>query len=190
MTSRVIPVAPFTLVVFGATGDLSRRKILPALMHRDLAGQLPQEARIIGVSRREMARAAFQGFARDAWPNSSRRLALGDGDLPRFVERLDYVAADATTPGGWDELKAKLAERPDDIKVFYLATSPDLFGPIAEKVGAHGHGRRQHARRAGEADRQEFRLGPGRQRRRSAASSPRQRSTASTIISARRRSRT
>ena len=64
MTSRVIPVAPFTLVVFGATGDLSRRKILPALMHRDLAGQVPGEARIIGVSRRPIGREGFQSFAR------------------------------------------------------------------------------------------------------------------------------
>ncbi len=41
MTSRVIPVAPFVLTVFGATGDLSRRKLIPALFHRDLAGQIP-----------------------------------------------------------------------------------------------------------------------------------------------------
>ncbi len=42
MTSRVIPVDPFTLVVFGATGDLARRKLLPAMLHRDMAGQLPR----------------------------------------------------------------------------------------------------------------------------------------------------
>ena len=40
MTSRVIPVDPFTLVVFGATGDLARRKLLPAMLHRDIAGQI------------------------------------------------------------------------------------------------------------------------------------------------------
>ena len=56
MTSRVIPVDPFTLVVFGATGDLARRKLLPAMMHRDLAGQIPPLARIIGVARRDLGR--------------------------------------------------------------------------------------------------------------------------------------
>ena len=44
MTSRTIPVSPFVLVVFGATGDLARRKLLPAMFHRDIAGQLPEAA--------------------------------------------------------------------------------------------------------------------------------------------------
>ena len=50
MTSRVIPVAPFVLTGFGATGDLARRKLLPALFHRDFAGQLPEAAPIIELS--------------------------------------------------------------------------------------------------------------------------------------------
>ena len=49
MTSRVIPVAPFVLTVFGATGDLARRKLLPALFHRDFDGQLPEAATILGA---------------------------------------------------------------------------------------------------------------------------------------------
>ena len=57
MTSRLIPVAPFVLVVFGATGDLARRKLLPALFQRDIAGQLPEEAGIIGL----FARSLFRG---------------------------------------------------------------------------------------------------------------------------------
>ena len=137
MTSRVIPVAPFTLVVFGVTGDLARRKILPALLHRDMAGQLPSEARVIGVSRRPMSREEFQALAREAMGQFLPKDEVADAALPRFIERLDYVAADAMEPEGWEELKAKLAER-DDIKVLYLSTSPDLFGPIAEKVGSLG----------------------------------------------------
>lgn len=138
MTSRVIPVAPFTLVVFGATGDLSRRKILPALIHRDLAGQLPAAARIIGVSRRPMSREAFQTIGREAMTQFVGKGAVSEAVKTGFLERLDYVAADATSPEGWEDLKAKLADRPDDIKVLYLATSPDLFGPIAAQVGALG----------------------------------------------------
>ena len=66
MTSRVIPVAPFVLTVFGATGDLARRKLLPALFHRDFDGQLPEAATILGIpqgtlmSRLGRARAALR----------------------------------------------------------------------------------------------------------------------------------
>ncbi|UDL93783.1 MULTISPECIES: glucose-6-phosphate dehydrogenase [Lichenihabitans] len=138
MTSRVIPVEPFTLVVFGATGDLSRRKILPALMHRDLAGQIPADARIIGVSRREMSDAEFRDMAREAVNSHVQADELKDDSLERFVERLVYVAADATSDAGWPDLKALLEERPNHIKVLYLATTPDLFGPISDRLGQQG----------------------------------------------------
>ncbi|MGE3833032.1 MAG: glucose-6-phosphate dehydrogenase, partial [Parvibaculaceae bacterium] len=55
MTTRIIPVDLFDIAIFGATGDLSQRKILPALYHRDQQGQIPEGARIIGVSRRAMS---------------------------------------------------------------------------------------------------------------------------------------
>ena len=135
MTSRVIPVEPFTLVVFGATGDLARRKILPALFHRDEAGQLPPEARIVAVSRRSMERSRFQAYARDALSEHVSATLLSPDCVARFLDRLDYVAADAKEDGGWAELAANLAREPDHVKVFYLATSPDLFGPIAERLG-------------------------------------------------------
>ncbi|MGP1359016.1 MAG: glucose-6-phosphate dehydrogenase, partial [Roseicyclus sp.] len=55
MVSRVIPVDPFDLVIFGGTGDLARRKILPALYRRFLDGQMPPEARIIGAARTQQS---------------------------------------------------------------------------------------------------------------------------------------
>ena len=64
MATRTIPVLPFDLVVFGATGDLSRRKLIPALYHRMLAGQMPPEARIIGAARTDLTPQAFQDLAR------------------------------------------------------------------------------------------------------------------------------
>ena len=137
MTSRVIPVDPFTLVVFGGSGDLSRRKILPALFHRDAAGQLPEQARIIGASRRSVSREDFQAFAREALAD---HVADKDRDatvLERFLDRLDYLSVDAREDGGWDELAHRLEQR-DDTRVFYLATTPELFAPVAERLGAHG----------------------------------------------------
>ena len=133
MTSRVIPVDPFTLGVFGATGDLARRKLLPAMLHRDMAGQLPEAARIIGVARRDLDRDGYRDMARQAVKGVE-----ADGRLDAFIGRIDYVSADAGDEKGWDGLAALIEERADDIVVFYLATSPDLFVPIAERIGAHG----------------------------------------------------
>ena len=135
MTSRVIPVDPFTLVVFGATGDLARRKIIPALFHRDEAGQLPPDARIIAVSRRPMSRSAFKTYAQDALSSHVSAEYMDTPVLPRFLDRLDYVSADAKEDGGWPELAEHLSRQPDHIKVFYLATAPELFAPIASRLG-------------------------------------------------------
>ena len=66
MTSKIIPVEPFDYVIFGGTGDLAQRKLLPALYHRDHDGQLPQGARFIGASRGECSQEAYQKFAHDA----------------------------------------------------------------------------------------------------------------------------
>src|SRR5262249_5970096 len=66
MVARVVPVSPFDLVVFGGTGDLTRRKLLPALYYRDLAGQLPEDARIICVARSELSAQAYRGRAQEA----------------------------------------------------------------------------------------------------------------------------
>ena len=63
MTIRTIPVAPFDLIIFGGTGDLARRKLLPALFRRDLAGQLPVGARIFGAARHPMTSAAYREVA-------------------------------------------------------------------------------------------------------------------------------
>ncbi|NDH03748.1 MAG: glucose-6-phosphate dehydrogenase, partial [Marivivens sp.] len=66
MVSRVIPVEPFDLVIFGGTGDLARRKILPGLFRRYLSGQMTPESRIIGAARSEMDAEGFRQMVADA----------------------------------------------------------------------------------------------------------------------------
>ena len=66
MSSQIIPVEPFDYVVFGGTGDLAERKLLPALYHRQLAGQLSDPTRIIGASRTAFTDAEYRKFAVDA----------------------------------------------------------------------------------------------------------------------------
>jgi glucose-6-phosphate 1-dehydrogenase len=145
MTSRVIPVPPFILTVFGATGDLAQRKLLPAMFHRDIAGQLPPEAVILAVSRGQMPEAAYLDLARQAITDHVSMDEVTEANLPRFIGRLRYVAVDAQSDEGWAELCSALQPYRDQVNVFYLATGPALFGPICERLGrfdlAHDHAR-------------------------------------------------
>ncbi len=135
MISRVIPVEPFVLVVFGATGDLSRRKLIPAMFERDAAGQLPADVVLIGVSRGQLSQEDFAALVKEAVeehvPQTERPAAL----MERFATRLHYIAADATGEAGWADLAAQLAQYKQHTIVFYLATGPALFGPICENLG-------------------------------------------------------
>ena len=137
MTSRVIPVSPFVLVVFGATGDLARRKLLPALFQRDTACQLPTEANIIGVSRGPLSEDAYIDLARHAILEYVPAKERTEAEVERFLSRIGYISADADSDGGWDALAAKLEPFQTRINVFYLATGPALFGPLCERLGRH-----------------------------------------------------
>ena len=136
MVARVIPVAPFDLVIFGATGDLARRKILPGLFHRFRAGQMPAEARIIGAARSDMDNAAFRALIKDAIVEFVDESLRPDDTVDTFVERLAYFHVDATGEGGWQALNDYL--RDDTIRTFYLSVSPSLFGAIAQRLSQHG----------------------------------------------------
>ena len=138
LTSRVIPVAPFVLTVFGATGDLARRKLLPALFRRDFAGQLPDEAAILGVARGAMSRDDFLALMRASIVKHVPESETTGPELDRFLARISYMAADAEGENGWTELAAALSAYSDRVQVHYLATAPHLFGPICERLGHYG----------------------------------------------------
>ncbi len=133
----MIPVEPFDLIVFGATGDLSQRKLIPALFHRDEAGQLPAEAKIIGTSRRELSDEAFRAFALAAIEKFVEAELRTADNVKRFLAKLSYVQAEATLEDGWLKLEQVLAPMKERVRVFYLAVGPDLFGPICERLGNH-----------------------------------------------------
>jgi glucose-6-phosphate 1-dehydrogenase len=138
LTSRIIPVDPFDLVVFGATGDLALRKLLPGLFSRDRAGQLPERARIIGASRKAITDEEFRRIARSA-VNEHRKVGQDDGAaMERFLARLSYLPVDAKGEAGWPGLVQALGQANGAIRVFYLATGPDLFAPICVRLGESG----------------------------------------------------
>ena len=135
MAPRIVKVEPFDLVVFGGTGDLAYRKLYPALFHRERSDQFSEPTRIIGASRRHLERDAFRASVKDALIKFNAIDDEADAATERFLSRLDYVAVDAVHDGGWADLKSLLGAD-ERIRAYYLATGPDLFGPLAKRLGA------------------------------------------------------
>ncbi|OIQ32778.1 MAG: glucose-6-phosphate dehydrogenase [Alphaproteobacteria bacterium MedPE-SWcel] len=136
MVSRVIPVDSFDFVLFGATGDLARRKILPSLFHRFQIGQFDESCRIIGTSRSQMDQSGFQTLVGDALTEFGGVPKEDQADVDRFLALLDYASVDARGDGGWSDLGAKL--RDGVVRAFYLSVAPSLFGDIAGQLKATG----------------------------------------------------
>ena len=136
MVARVIPVEPFDLVIFGGTGDLARRKILPGLFRRMKAGQMPAEARIIGAARSEMDGAGYRAMIAEALETFVPAQERGAEDVAAFMERLSYITVDARGENGWEALKDVMRE--GVVRAFYFSVGPSLFGDLAERLHAHG----------------------------------------------------
>jgi glucose-6-phosphate 1-dehydrogenase len=132
MVSRVIPVEPFDLVIFGGTGDLARRKILPGLFRRYCAGQIPADSQIVGAARSEHDATEFRAIVAEAIREFGGGKACEDGTLDEFLQRIDYVTVDARGDTGWSELASKV--RKDLINAFYFSVGPGLFGDLAERL--------------------------------------------------------
>ncbi|WP_207461467.1 glucose-6-phosphate dehydrogenase [Azospirillum sp. SYSU D00513] len=131
-------VASFDYVVVGGTGDLTFRKLLPALYYSHSEGLIDGKSRIIGASRSELS---GDDYRTRVVESLKRFLPASDYDedtVASFVRRIDYVATDATDPDGWRNLAAFLGEDDTKVRVFYLATSPDLFGPICQRLKEAG----------------------------------------------------
>jgi glucose-6-phosphate 1-dehydrogenase len=129
------------IVVFGATGDLARRKILPALYNLERAGVMPPNAAIIGFARRELSDSGFAALAREACEAFSHTKPVDEAIWAAFSRRLSYLR------GSFDEAPAyeALARRLSDPALppnalFYLATAPEEFPVVAGRLAAAGLG--------------------------------------------------
>ena len=136
MTSQIIPVDPFDFIIFGGTGDLSERKLLPALYHRQRDHQFSEPTRIIGASRTKMDDKEFRAFARKAISDHVKPEYIEEKELATFLDRLSYVTVDAKSGDGFEDLKKSVADS-KRIRVFYLAVSPSLFGDISDNLKQH-----------------------------------------------------
>ena len=123
------------LIIFGATGDLSARKLFPALFQLDAAGLLPDDLRIISVGRQEQTTEAFHNELL-ARMSSAKRQSISDTAWQQFAQRLTYMSADFSATSAFSGLQAELSE--SRTSLFYLATPPSLFATICEQLSADG----------------------------------------------------
>ncbi len=137
MASRIIPVPSFDAVVFGATGDLTGRKLLPALYYRFRDEQMPADSRVIGAARSDLSDDDFRRHAAEALEKHVPKKDRDPEIIEKFCKQLEYASLDAAKDDGWDALRDKLLESADRVRMFYLATSPDLYGPFCQRLKAH-----------------------------------------------------
>ena len=135
MVSRVIPVEDFDLVIFGGTGDLARRKILPGLFRRFLSGQMPAQSRIIGAARSDLDSDGYRDMIRAAIAEFGGAEAKQTKKIEAFVGQLEYLKIDAKGEAGWKELHTLI--RFEVVNAFYFSVAPSLFGDLAERLHAH-----------------------------------------------------
>jgi glucose-6-phosphate 1-dehydrogenase len=139
---------PFALIIFGATGDLTKRKLLPALWSLYASRTLPEPFTILGVSRTAMTDEEFRTRARDAIGEFGRTKVPSETVWQRFASSLHYLPGDPKDLEIYPRMEAKLAELetarggPAN-RLFYCSTPPSLYGKIVQNFGASGLNREE-----------------------------------------------
>ncbi|MGZ4958968.1 MAG: glucose-6-phosphate dehydrogenase [Methylomonas sp.] len=131
-----MPTEPCTYVIFGATGNLARIKLMPGFYRLELRGKLPEGTKIVAVSRRPWDRAAWTAEVR-AMLEEKAHDELDEAVFTRFSERLIYHRGDLDEPQCYSELAALLDDQPQFSRnlAFYLAISPVDFNTVIESLG-------------------------------------------------------
>ncbi len=133
---------PCIVVIFGASGDLTQRKLFPALHNLQVEGLVPRHTAIVGTSRTAYSDDEFRTRMRSAVEEHSR-IPPTDESWAALAEDVFYVPGDVTDGDLWARLKTKLEAIDESCgtrgnRVWYLATMPDFFGGIAEQIGKSG----------------------------------------------------
>jgi glucose-6-phosphate 1-dehydrogenase len=132
---------PCIVVIFGASGDLTKRKLLPALFHLEQQGLLPKDFAVVGVARRDIS-ATFGPDMQDGIVKGGG-VEANDPKLKPFMDRVQYFATNFDDDAGFEKLKAFLAELDGKFntkgnRLFYLAVAPEFFADITARLGNHG----------------------------------------------------
>ncbi|MFB9274342.1 glucose-6-phosphate dehydrogenase [Cohnella cellulosilytica] len=137
-----------TFVLFGATGDLAKRKIYPALYNLFVDGKLPESFSLFGLGRREWTDESFQANVEQSVRQFSRREAKNDGSLERFVRAFRYNVLDIGRKEDYARLLERIEQREDALgappnRLFYLSVGPEFFETIAANILESGLGSEQ-----------------------------------------------
>lgn len=128
-------VEPCTIVIFGASGDLTIRKLIPAFYHLYLDKQMPDPFRIIGVARREKSSESWRAELEEGLHRFSRTKTIDPHKWESFASYISYCQGDISEPGVYEQLAALLAEfEQESLRrnvLFYLAISPSQFAEVA-----------------------------------------------------------
>jgi len=131
------------LMIFGGTGDLTHRKLLPALYHLLADGRLPKETSIISIGRRPLDDEGYRVSARRSIAAFSRT-GVDEEHMANFLGHLHYRRMEFIgEPDSYSELEEWLSRnealyRAPAVRLFFLAVGPEHFGPIVEHLSAHG----------------------------------------------------
>jgi len=136
-------VDPCVVVIFGATGDLTHRKLVPALYNLGVDGLLPANFHLVSFARREFSDEAFREELKKSVSQFSRRKPLDEGVWAEFAAHSKYVSSPFDSPEGYKKLAAVLDKIDQDTgrncnRVFYFSTSPDYFEEIARQLSGAG----------------------------------------------------
>ncbi len=136
---------PCVMVLFGAAGDLTKRKLMPALFNLVKAKLLPNDFVVLGVSVDDLTLDQFKAQVTGFLPAEDR----GNEHWQWFTERLFYQRGEFSTPETYTTLASRLSDMDRDRNtggnyMFYLATSPKFFGPIVERLGTAGLSRQEN----------------------------------------------
>jgi glucose-6-phosphate 1-dehydrogenase len=138
VSQKLLPVEPFDLSIFGATGDLALGKLLPSLFHRWCDQQIPESSQIIAVARDDIDTPAFRELVRQRYADNHEGDLADDAAWHAFADRLTYVRLDAVDPGAdWEAFAAAFGES-ERLRLFYLALPPSLYAPVSENLARHG----------------------------------------------------
>jgi glucose-6-phosphate 1-dehydrogenase len=143
------PLAPTALVIFGATGDLAHRKLLPALYNLAHDGALPERFHLVGVARREKAHEDYRADCEEAIRRFSRRAPHKDV-LRGLLEHVRYVPGTFDDPAVYPAVDGVLEQFDDEAgealaRAYYLSTAPAFFPVIVEALGRQGLAHREGA---------------------------------------------
>ena len=132
---------PCVLVIFGASGDLTRRKLVPAIWRLDQEGRLPRAFALIGVARREMDDVSFRQSMREGLQEFIGQFDAGQIDA--FLDKLFYVRGDLNEPATYEQLRARLEESDQQRgtqgnRCYYCSVPPQIYLGIVEQLGEIG----------------------------------------------------